>query len=83
MLHLFPLNLVNILLILISSMATITFFGFLAVTEEKRVKRLIKESPVPPPPPEFMNHECPDCGRPLTFVAQYNRWYCYNCTKYP
>ena len=25
---------------------------------------------------------CPTCGRPLTFVQQYQRWYCYNDKKY-
>lgn len=25
---------------------------------------------------------CPTCGRPATYVQQYNRWYCYNCRKY-
>ena len=25
---------------------------------------------------------CPTCGRPLTWVAQYNRWYCQNERKY-
>ena len=79
----FPSDLASILLILSGSMASIAFFGFLAVTEEKRVERMIKESPIPPPPQEFANHECPDCGRPLVFIAQYNRWYCHNCAKYP
>jgi NADH pyrophosphatase NudC (nudix superfamily) len=26
---------------------------------------------------------CPTCGKPLTFIEQYDRWYCYNCKKYP
>jgi sporulation protein YlmC with PRC-barrel domain len=25
---------------------------------------------------------CPTCGRPLTYVQQYQRWYCYNDKKY-
>lgn len=25
---------------------------------------------------------CPTCGRPLTYVQQYQRWYCYNEKKY-
>lgn len=25
---------------------------------------------------------CPTCGKPLTWIAQYNRWYCYNEQKY-
>jgi hypothetical protein len=25
---------------------------------------------------------CPRCGRPATWVAQYNRWYCYTDQQY-
>jgi len=33
----------------------------------------------PPPPPSSL---CSTCGRPLTYVQQYQRWYCENCKKY-
>jgi len=39
--------------------------------------------PPPPPPPPQAAQTCPTCGKPLTFIQQYNRWYCYNCKKYP
>jgi len=25
---------------------------------------------------------CPKCGRPLTYIKEYDRWYCYNCKEY-
>ena len=25
---------------------------------------------------------CPTCAKPLTWIAQYQRWYCYNDKKY-
>lgn len=25
---------------------------------------------------------CPTCGKPLTYIEQYKRWYCYKCSKY-
>jgi hypothetical protein len=25
---------------------------------------------------------CPTCNRPLTWIPQYQRWYCYNDKKY-
>ena len=43
------------------------------------------QTPLAPPgqpgqlPPEPM---CPKCARPLTFVPQYQRLYCYNCQQY-
>lgn len=31
------------------------------------------QSPAPP---------CPFCGKELTYIAQYQKWYCYQCKKY-
>ncbi|MEM2105634.1 MAG: YtxH domain-containing protein [Candidatus Bathyarchaeia archaeon] len=36
---------------------------------------------VPPPPPPGAEI-CPTCGGPLTYISQYQRWYCYKCKKY-
>jgi hypothetical protein len=36
----------------------------------------------PPPPPDFVAPTCPTCGGPLTFIQQYQRWYCYRDQKY-
>ncbi|MGB9740346.1 MAG: hypothetical protein ACP5IM_03000 [Candidatus Bathyarchaeia archaeon] len=38
-------------------------------------------APVPPPPPPGAE-VCPTCGGPLTYIQQYQRWYCYKCKKY-
>ena len=35
-----------------------------------------------PQVPAQSGYFCPSCGGPLTFVTEYNRWYCYNCKKY-
>jgi hypothetical protein len=37
-------------------------------------------APPPPPPPGAAT--CPICGGQLTFIEQYQRWYCYKCKKY-
>ena len=42
----------------------------------------ISHGPPPPPAPTATAQMCPTCGQPLTFVQQYNRWYCANCRKY-
>jgi hypothetical protein len=84
MIHLFfPSDPTVVLLILLGAAASIALSGFLLAEEARRAKHLTKETPTPPPPPEFANHECPECGHSLAFIAQYNRWYCYNCAKYP
>lgn len=36
----------------------------------------------PPPPPPPGAQACPTCGGPLTYIEQYQRWYCYKCKKY-
>jgi len=36
-------------------------------------------SPVQQPP---QTYSCPICGNSLTFIEQYQRWYCYKCQKY-
>ncbi|HYB93155.1 MAG TPA: hypothetical protein VED00_03320 [archaeon] len=50
-----------------------------SVTFERR--RKVPTSP-PQPPLTGEVKVCPTCGNPLTFVQQYNRWYCTNCKKY-
>jgi hypothetical protein len=37
---------------------------------------------IPPPPPGFVAPTCPTCGGQLTFIQQYQRWYCYKDQKY-
>jgi hypothetical protein len=38
--------------------------------------------PNPPPPPPTPTYTCPTCGESLTYIQQYNRWYCYKDKKY-
>ena len=33
-------------------------------------------------PATKVDHPCPTCGRALTYVQQYGRWYCYSCRTY-
>jgi hypothetical protein len=39
----------------------------------------LRRRPRHPPAPGY---PCPTCGKPLTFVKEYDRWYCYNCKEY-
>ena len=36
----------------------------------------------PPPPPENQPPICPYCGGQLSWIAQYQRWYCYPDKRY-
>lgn len=35
-----------------------------------------------PVEPVQANKFCDNCGKPATWIEQYNRWYCYDCEKY-
>jgi len=35
-----------------------------------------------PVPIVRVEHPCPTCGRALTSIPQYDRWYCYSCRAY-
>jgi len=30
-----------------------------------------------------LKHSCPDCGEPLDYISEYDRYYCNRCHKYP
>jgi hypothetical protein len=36
----------------------------------------------PPPPPTQTKFFCTSCGKPLTYVQQYQKWYCESCKQY-
>lgn len=38
--------------------------------------------PVPGPQTQYSQPTCFVCGSPLTWVAQYGRWYCTRCQSY-
>lgn len=37
---------------------------------------------LPQPAAQAQTPTCPTCNGPLTWIAQYQRWYCYRCRKY-
>ncbi|MCI4345385.1 MAG: hypothetical protein L3K07_01310 [Thermoplasmata archaeon] len=39
-------------------------------------------APVPPPPGGPMAPNCPRCGKPATWIPQYQRFYCYSDGQY-
>ncbi|UCH88041.1 MAG: hypothetical protein JSV49_07160 [Thermoplasmata archaeon] len=44
--------------------------------------RLMGGAGAPAPPPPQGGQTCKSCNGPLTFVQQYQKWYCYTCQKY-
>ena len=39
-------------------------------------------APPPPPPAQATAPFCKNCGKPTTYIGQYQRYYCYNCKQY-
>jgi len=41
-------------------------------------------APPPPPPQQIVQQTpiCSRCGKPLTYIEQYGRWYCYTDQRY-
>jgi len=52
------------------------------------LKPIAQAAPEPSIPAQPAQHAqptqpmCPTCGRPLTYIKEYQRWYCYNDKKY-
>lgn len=43
----------------------------------------VQQQPQPQAAPQQPSQPmCPTCGKPLTWIPQYKRWYCYNEKKY-
>lgn len=56
-----------------------------AVSREEARPGLIGPAAAPWPSPPVQPQAgppCPVCGQPLTWIAQYNRWYCGRCAQY-
>lgn len=38
--------------------------------------------PAPAQPPQETSQVCPTCKGSLSYIKEYQRWYCYKCQKY-
>jgi len=52
------------------------------IISEIKTAPAIQRVVYPPPPPTKPTINCPTCGNPVTFIPQYQRYYCYNCKQY-
>ena len=53
--------------------------AFLMLGRRRRRPTVLTTAPQPQPQAAGL---CSTCGKPLTWIPQYSRWYCYNCQKY-
>jgi len=73
------------------SVENISWDAVQAATDFILLKPQIQAQPQFQPQPQFQSQPqvqqpaqplCPTCGKPLTWIPQYKRWYCYNDKKY-
>lgn len=82
------------MIIVVIGLLAISVFGaafqMTALRDEEARKRAVRaasRSPVaaamaPPEPPPMPGRVCPRCGRELTYIPEYNRYYCFKCQRY-
>ncbi len=77
------LDVTDMTVVVVAMLATMVFGAALQLTVIKDKKELrtgaVAAVPVAPAMPGRM---CPKCGGPLTYVPEYNRYYCHRCQQY-
>lgn len=77
------LDVTDMTIVVIAMFGTMVFgaaFQLTVIKERKEVRTAAATAaPVAPPMPGRM---CPRCGGALSYVPEYNRYYCYKCQRY-
>lgn len=91
---LFLMGIENMLLIVVVILALAVFGGAFQMTalkeekDRKVARQVARSSPVaaaamsPPAAPPMPGRTCSKCGGKLTFIPEYDRYYCYHCQRY-
>lgn len=86
------LDVTDMLIVLLAMLTTMVFggaFQMTAIKEQERRRRAAASAgiaavnmPVAPAAPQVPGRTCPKCNGPLTYIPEYNRFYCYKCQRY-
>lgn len=57
-------------------------FQLAVIAEAQRPIQTVRPAALAPEAPAIPGRTCPSCGGPLTYVPEYNRYYCYRCQRY-
>ncbi len=90
---LFVLGVTDMLLVVVAVLVVAVFgaaFQMTALKHEKERREMHHATHHPvaaaavaaPSPPPMPGRSCPVCGGPLTYIPEYNRYYCYHCQRY-
>lgn len=78
----------SMLLVVLAMLGVIVFgaaFQLIGIKEEEERRKASKVAAAaqsPPAVPAVPGRMCPSCGGALTYIPEYNRFYCYKCQKY-
>jgi len=86
------LDMLIVVVVMLGSMVLGGAFQMLALKEESdlraRARRLGTDSPLmtkaaaAPAPPPMTGRSCARCGGSMTYISEYNRYYCQKCARY-
>ena len=79
------LDVTDMMVVVLVMLATMVFgaaFQLVAVKEQKEARTVMAAAASAPAVPAAPGRTCPRCGGSLTYVPEYNRYYCYRCQQY-
>jgi len=86
------LDVTDMLIVLLAMLTTMVFggaFQMAAIKEQERRRQAAASAgiaavnmPVAPAAPQVPGRTCPKCSGSLTYIPEYNRFYCYKCQRY-
>lgn len=77
------LDVADMTVVVVVMLGTMVFgaaFQLSVVKEQKAARTAV--GPVAPVAPPVPGRVCPTCGGQLSYVPEYNRYYCYKCQRY-
>ena len=86
------LDVTDMMIVLLAMLGTMVLggaFQMVAISEQERKREAAATAgiaavnmPAAPAAPAAAGRTCPRCNGPLTYIPEYNRFYCYKCQRY-
>jgi hypothetical protein len=75
-------NMTIVVLAMFGTMILGSAFQLSVIKEERERRTRAVTGPVAPVAPPVAGHICPTCSGTMTYIPEYNRYYCYRCQHY-
>jgi hypothetical protein len=79
------LDVTDMMIVVLVMLGTMVFgaaFQLVAIKEQKEAKTVRAAAAAAPAAPAMPGRACPRCGGPLSYIPEYNRYYCHKCQQY-